>query len=295
MPPKGLTGAALKGNALLLFIKLLSVLPIDWCSAVGYRLGTIVGPRNRVREDRVRHNLAILRPDLAAPEVIDATVRRLWGNLGRTMTEFAVLDRIYRSDRITIDGAAHLEAARATGRPRIGLFVHLGNWELVPQALETQGENWRHVAQPLVNPYRYRIAVEGRKRHAARYIVPGTKAGGQILNHLRENGLLTLAGDEYLKGELLAPSFGRPVRLDGNLGRIVRLAKSTDALICPYFCTRSKGARFQFTALPAIALEWGGKDDLQKGAERLDKVITEIIVAHIDQWLMLDNFKLLRD
>jgi KDO2-lipid IV(A) lauroyltransferase len=295
MPAKGLTGAAVNGNALLLFIKLLSLLPIDWCSAVGYRLGTIVGPRNPIRDARVRHNLAILRPDLAAPDVIDATVRRFWGDLGRIMTEFAVLDRIYRSGRIKIVGAEHLEAARATGRPRIGLFVHLGNWEVIAQALDTLDENWRQVAQPLVNPYRYRIAVDGRKRHAARYIVPGVRAGGQILNHLRENGLLSLAGDEYLKGELLAPSFGRPVRLDGNLGRIVRLAKTANALICPYFCTRTKGARFQFNILPAIELEWGGAAEIQKGAERLDAVITEIVVAHIDQWLMLDNFELARD
>lgn len=290
--PARLSGAALKGNALLIFIKLLSVLPIAWCSAIGFWLGTIVGPRNRIRDGRVRHNLRLLRPDLAAPEVVDATVRRFWGDMGRVMTEFAVLDRIYRSDRIAIVGAEHLEAVRLTGRPRIGLFVHLGNWEVIAQALDTLGENWRQVAQPLVNPYRYRIAVEGRKRHAARYIVPGVKAGGQILNHLRDNGLLSLAGDEYLKGELLAPSFGRPVRLDGNLGRIANLAKMADALVCPYFCVRTGGAHFQLTILPAIQLEWGGEDELRRAVERLDAAVAEIIVAHLDQWLMLDNFEL---
>ena len=38
-------------------------------------------------------------------------------------------------------------------------------------------------------------------------------------------------------------------------------------------------------------LDFAGEDYLEKGVQTLDDTITPIIVANIDQWLMLDNFK----
>jgi KDO2-lipid IV(A) lauroyltransferase len=289
-----MNGAVVKGNALLLFMWVMRLLPIDWCSAIGYRLGVSIGPRNRVRDNRVRHNLAVLRPDLATPETIDASVRRFWGNMGRVMTEFAVLDRICRSDRTSVVGMENLEAGRATGRPRIGLFVHLGNWEVVGPKARDLGEDWLQIVQVLANPYRNRVATRGRAGYLSGHVHPGPTAGRQILRHLQAARFLSIAGDEYLKGELLAPSFGRPVRLDGNLARIVRLAKMTDALICPYFCVRIDGARFELIVQPPISLDQTDDDYLRKGVERLDATIAAIIVGHLDQWLMLDNFTVSR-
>jgi KDO2-lipid IV(A) lauroyltransferase len=284
--------AALHGNGLLLINRLLSWLPIDWCSAVGYWLGVTVGPRNRVRDARARHNLRLLRPDLAAPAVIEKTMRRYWGNSGRIMTEFSVLKRLWRSDRATVSGMEHLIAARATGRPRIALFMHLGNWELVGPKILDLGENSSQIVQRLANPYRDRIAMQTRSPYAGRLIEAGPSAGRQILRALRDNGLISMAGDEYQNGELLAPSFGGPVRADGNLGRAVRLAKLANAIVCPYYCVRTKGAHFDIRFLPAIELDLTAEDYLHRGVETLDAAITPIIVAHLDQWLMLDNFKL---
>jgi len=289
-----MNGAVIKGNALLLFMRLMALLPIDWCSAIGYRLGILIGPRNRVRDDRVRHNLAILRPDLAASDTIEASVRQFWGNMGRVMTEFAVLDRICRSDRTSVVGMDNLEAGRATGRPRIGLFVHLGNWEVVGPKARDLGEDWLQIVQVLVSPYRNRVASRGRAGYLSGHVHSGPNAGREILRHLQARRFLSIAGDEYHKGELLAPSFGRPVRLDGNLARVVRLGKMTDALICPYFCSRTGGAHFELVVQPPINLDLTGSDYLQKGVERLDAAIASIIVGHLDQWLMLDNFRLSR-
>jgi KDO2-lipid IV(A) lauroyltransferase len=83
------------------------------------------------------------------------------------------------------------------------------------------------------------------------------------------------------------------LRLDGNLGRATRLAKLTNALICPFYCRRIKGATFALHCLPPVELDFSlkGDDYLEQGVRRLDEVITPLIVANLDQWLMLDNFK----
>jgi KDO2-lipid IV(A) lauroyltransferase len=287
-----LTKVVLPGNLLVLSHHALGLLPVDWCSTVGYWLGVAMGPRNRVRDARLRHNLKMLRPDLAAPDVIEATVQRYWGNSGRAMTEFSVLQSLWKSDRATVSGMEHLLAARATGRPRIALFVHLGNWELVGPKILDLGENSSQIVQRLANPYRDRIAMRTRKPYEGRLIEAGPGAGRQILRALVKNGLISMAADEYQNGELLAPSFGRLLRLDGNLGRAVRLAKMANAIVCPYYCVRTKGAHFDICFAPAIELDLTDDDYIQRGVETLDAAITAIIVAHIDQWLMLDNFRM---
>ena len=43
----------------------------------------------------------------------------------------------------------NLGAARATGRPRIGVFLHLGNWELAGPKMLSLGETSAQIAQTL--------------------------------------------------------------------------------------------------------------------------------------------------
>ncbi len=288
----GRIAAVVQGNGLVLFTRLLGLMPIGLCSALGYWLGVIFGPRNKIRDARLRHNLRVLRPDLASPEIIEKTVRRYWGNSGRTMTEFAVLDALWTSKRMSVKGLEHLHASRASGRPRIGLFMHLGNWELVGPKMLEMGETSSQIVQTLVNPYRNKIAARARRRFTDQLIHAGPSAGRQILRLLQEKGAFSMAADEYQRGILMAPSFGGPVRLDGNLARAVRLAKMTNAIFCLYYCVRTKGAQFEMTVLPPIDLDLSGDDYLESGVEALDAAITPIIVANLDQWLMLDNFKL---
>jgi KDO2-lipid IV(A) lauroyltransferase len=285
------TKVAVPGNALVLSHHTMGLLPIDVTSALGAWLGREFAARNKVRDQRVRHNLKMLRPDLAEPAVIDATVRRFWSNAGRSMAEFSVLRRLWVSDRVEPNGLDNLEAARATGRPRIGIFLHLGNWELAGPKLLSLGETSAQIAQTLANPYRNRIAMSVRKVFADQLIEPGPTAGRQIMRSLKETGGLSMAGDEYMNGELLAPAFGRPLHLDGNLGRAVRLAKITNAIIVPYYVLRTKGAHFRLHVTPHLDLDFSGENYLEDGVRKLDEVITPIIVANLDQWLMLDNFK----
>ncbi len=284
-------GAIMQGNALVLFTRLLGLLPIGLCSALGYWLGIVVGPRNKVRDARLRHNLKILRPDLTTPDVIEKTVRRYWGNSGRTMTEFAVLDALWTSKRMSVHGLEHLYAARESGRARIGLFLHLGNWELVGPKMLEMGETSSQIVQTLVNPYRNKIAVRARRRFTDQLIHAGPSAGRQIMRLLHEKGGFSMAADEYQRGASMAPAFGAPVRVDGNLGRAVRFAKMTNAIFCIYYCVRTKGAHFEMTLLPPIDLDLSGDDYLESGVRALDAAITPTVVAHLDQWLMLDNFK----
>jgi KDO2-lipid IV(A) lauroyltransferase len=95
-------------------------------------------------------------------------------------------------------------------------------------------------------------------------------------------------------GDVEAPAFGRPLRLDGTLAVTARLAAMTDAAVMPSFARRLEGARFKVIFQPPIALAKSGdrERDLAENVARLNAASEEIIRANLDQWPMLLDLQL---
>ncbi len=58
-----------------------------------------------------------------------AGLKRWWHNIGRTMSEFCIVNKLWKSARIEVEGLEHLKAAQAEGAPVIFTSMHLGTWE----------------------------------------------------------------------------------------------------------------------------------------------------------------------
>jgi KDO2-lipid IV(A) lauroyltransferase len=272
----------------------LRLLPVWAVSAIGAELGRRFGPRNRAADQRLRSNLRRLRPDIADPKEFEAAVRRFWENAGRCFAEFSALTRIWGSDRVTIEGLDHLLASRATGRPRICMFLHLANWEIVGPTFLELGEGGLQIYQPLQNRARLWLAERVRRRYADHLVATGPGSARRILKELTGGGGLSIAVDESIAGEVYAPSFGRALHLDGNLARVVRLARRTDALVFIAYAERLQGARFRVHVQPPLPIEFGTLTDDQVEAAIMDfdRAIEPVVLRHIDQWFMLDNLRL---
>ena len=91
---------------------------------------------------RARENLKQIRPEQSDPASIDATMSRLWRSVARTRAELSVLDRLWRAGRIAVEGVEYMDAARAAGRPILGVVLHLGNWEAMGVASVSLGSGW---------------------------------------------------------------------------------------------------------------------------------------------------------
>ena len=271
----------------------LRALPVELCSAIGWRLGQWVGARHHVWHARATRNLRHLRPELDDDAAARA-IRRMWGHIGSTMAEFSALPRIWGSDRVAFAGLHNLDAARATGRPRIAAALHLGNWEIVGPTLLDLGENGVDVYQPPRNRFERRIADRVRRRFAGHLLPPGPGTALRLYKALAEEGRgVVLYVDEFRDRRVHAPFFGRPLRLDGNLARVVRLALMTGAVIIPAYCVREGHGRFCLHIEPPIRLGGGtDKSAIERGAAQLDSVITPIVLRHIEQWFMLHDLVL---
>ena len=212
------------------------------------------------------------------------------------MAEFSTLDRLWAAGRIRVEGVEHLAAARAAGKPILIMGLHLGNWEVIGPALVAMGFPVSLVYQPPRSRFEEAIAVASRQRAGVvllRASVAAARKAYRVL--VDDRGFLLFFVDEEKRGEINAPLFGRPLRPRANLANAVRLAWASGAAAIPAYAERLRGARFVVNFLPPIDLVPAHHDKPEavlQNIRHLDRLITPIILARLDQWFWMPNLRL---
>jgi KDO2-lipid IV(A) lauroyltransferase len=275
---------------------LLRVLPTDVCSDCGAVMGSWSGRhRYPAQNRRARTAWSRLRPEAADPATVEAAMERLWRNVGRTMAEFSVLDRLWQEGRVTVTGAEHVAAVRSAGQPLLVVCMHLGNWETIGVALVGLGYRGASFYQPPRNRFEHRIAVRIRHRFAGSDSLVLTSQSGlrEIYRVLAQADFMMMFVDESIDGRVHGPLFGRPLEARGNLARVVRIARRSGAALVPAFAERLDGARFRVNFLPPLDLvrEGNREEGARENMRRVDAAITPIVRERLDQWYMLLDFR----
>jgi KDO2-lipid IV(A) lauroyltransferase len=275
------------------------LLPTSVTSAVGARLGARQVAGRPGPSATARETLRLLRPDIGEAEA-ERLVRAHWIHLGRTFAEFSVLHRLWREGRIEVAGREHLDAAIASGRPLVVAGIHVGSWEALHVGLGALGIRFSGIYQRLPNRFRMRIADAARLR-SQRINGPGVPLAPTLgavfeahrLLESREAALLTYV-DEFVGGRVHAPLLGRPLRVEGNIARAVRLASQTGAAVLPCYALRlGEEARFRLTFLPEVPVGTPdrGRTGIKADIAALDAAIEGVVRAHPEQWFMLHAFR----
>jgi KDO2-lipid IV(A) lauroyltransferase len=211
------------------------------------------------------------------------------------MVEFSVLDRLWDAGRIEMAGLENLDYARATGRPLIGLGVHLGNWETIGVAMLSLGFQGGSIYEPPENRFDHFIANIARSKLPGKPILARQNAAAEAFIMLtRKKQQIVIYADELARGRVWAPAFGRPLRINGNIGNAVRLARVSNALIVPLHCLRL-GERAQFRVTVSQPYELVKTDDrdadVLTNVAAIDALIDPIIRANLDQWFFGLDFE----
>ncbi len=279
----------------------LRLLPTEAASAFGVTMGQRAGRKRQVGSDRVRALLRQLWPE-ATPAEVEALLAAHWAHVGRCFSEFAALSRFRAEGRIEIEGGDRLLALRDSGRPLIIAGLHVGNWEVVHAGLAQLGIPFHAIYQRLPNRFRMRIAdrARGRSRsvagpQAAVAVAPtlGAVFEAHRVLESREAALLYYV-DEFWEGRVHAPALGRPLKLDGNIMRAVRLASATGAAIVPAYALRlGQAARFRLHFLPEVPIgpPGRGRQAVLADIAALDAVVEQVVRAHPEQWFMAHVFQ----
>ena len=266
-------------------LALFRVVPLDWPVSLCARVWRIIGPRSR-RHKHVLANLAQAYPDMTLGER-ERIALAMWGNLGRVVAETMLLDRILKQpDRAEIVNRDELEMAMHQPGPKIGVTLHMGNWELAAWGCALCGGNPAGVYRPLVNPYVDRALLRQREHLYSGGLFTKGKShdagpGGQstarlITGYVRQGGNLAFVLDQVDRRGIAVPFFGKEAKFTPVPSM---LARHVGARVWMARCLRI-GRRTKFL----IELK---ELEITRTEDRADdiRLITSAIFAQFEAWI----------
>ena len=282
------------GGLDLISHSLLRHLPISANAAVGSFLGPIAAAyRFKIENERARHNLAVLRADLDVHER-DIMLTQMWQNIGQSMSEYSLLDKLFAENRVRIENSAYLQPFINHKQAVIFVFAHTGNWEICGNYVIGYGFDVMGLYKPVRNRFASRIADAARERMGGviKLIESGPTAMRLICKHLENNGALWIAIDEVKKNQVNVPSFGRkPQTQHSNLAYAVRLAQRYNAALVPVWTRREPASRFSVKLGEPLSVA-AGDAAFTEAFTTLDQQLETWIIDNLEQWYMLHEFRL---
>lgn len=181
---------------------------IDSVSNFGAALFRAVGPltaAHRVAERNLR---------IAFPEVGDAELKHLlreqWTQLGRSIAEFTILDRIVAdTGRLEVEGAERLAEIAAGDGPVVFISGHFSAFELMAAVIVRAGIPCQITYRAMNNPYVDASVRRNRFRYGVRLFAPkGLEGARELMRGLERGESVALMNDQKFNGGIEAPLFG---------------------------------------------------------------------------------------
>ncbi|MBL8555138.1 MAG: lysophospholipid acyltransferase family protein [Phenylobacterium sp.] len=266
------------------FRALARLFPIDYVSNSGAWLCRRLGPlttAHRVAERNIR---------IAFPHLTDAEVKTLlqeqWTELGRSLAEFAILDRVVADEsRLAIEGEALLGAIAAGERPVVFISGHFSNFEMMAAAMVRCGVRVQVTYRAMNNPRMDERVRRTRFSYGVRMFAPkGLEGARELMRAIGRGESVALLNDQKFNGGVEVPFFGVPA--------MTAPGPSTFALrfgipIQPLSVQRTgPGARFRVVVHEQMVLEaTGDRDaDIHEGVRRITAFIEDRVRARPAEW-----------
>ena len=218
------------------------LVPLDFASRMGYRVGRFIGRRMKRKSEILRKNFEVALPEKSEAE-IDALVLEAWGRAGCVLAEY-----LRDEGRLQIEIREPVAAYNGGKAPAVFVSAHLCNWEVVCSALARMGIPNASLYAPATNPYLDRMLADSRERlncellardNSARLLMRALKTG-------RSAGLVCDRRTE----------FGTPVKFFGKdkLSSILpaKLALKFDCPLVPVQVKRIGVASYRLIFHPPI-------------------------------------------
>jgi KDO2-lipid IV(A) lauroyltransferase len=282
------------------FHAILKHCPSAFVSGVGNALVPLMrwSFRNKTFPQRISRNFDALTAGLWTSETERlAGQDRWWRNIGRTMSEFCIVNDLWKSSRIEIEGKEYLEDVQRAGTIPIFTSMHLGTWEALFVAIH-EGLAGPSIGpfQPEPNRFKNRI-VHAIRKQRNQYLFPPGQRSAYRLYRLMASGRysMTIFIDEVRENQVHLPSFGRKLPEKGNAAVAIKIANACGGALMPTYLTRTGPARFKMVILPAIERPAPGAPyDLTEIIKRLNDIFEPLVLEGIEEWYMLAELRLPR-
>lgn len=260
---------------------------VDRASDASGNFMRFVGPLIRPVSRRGEANLRLIFPEWDEAKV-RRTIAGVWENLGRTVAEYAHLDKFDPSDpkgRIDIIGVERVAELVLSRRPAIFVSGHFANWEIMPIVLRHVGVDFGLVYRAANNPLVDELIIKLRAEAFSKLQMPkGNLTGRALMEAMARGRSLAMLVDQKLNAGVTAPFLGQPAK---TATAAARLALRYSVPVIPASIMRLKGARFRIFVHEPIHYQATGdfSGDIVKLTTLINQSIGEAIVRHPEQWL----------
>lgn len=236
------------------------------------------------------HRVAERNLRIAFPGAGDAEIKQLlkaqWTELGRSLAEFAIVDRIVAdTGRLETDGLERLQAIAAGAGPVVFISGHFSNFELMAAAIVRAGVKCQVTYRAMNNPYVDERVRRVRYRYGVRMFAPkGLEGARELIRALERGESVALMNDQKFNGGVEAPFFGVMAHTAPG--------PSTFALrfgipLQPLSVQRTAdAARFRVVVHEPIVLEDTGdrQADIEAGVRKINAFVEDRIRARPAEW-----------
>jgi KDO2-lipid IV(A) lauroyltransferase len=270
-------------------IGIFRVLGVDTASAVGGFIGRNIFYHIRGVMNRARTNLRAAFPERSDAER-EAIIREMCDNLGRTVAEYAHLDKFSLKGpdpRIAVSGMEHVQRAQESGKGVMFFSGHFANWEIMPFAAYQYGFECGEVYRPQNNPIVDRWLVAQRAKNGTPdQIAKGPQGTRRIFTLLRRGKAILLLADQKTNEGIAAPFFGREAM---TTPAPAMLALKLGAVLLPASNERLGGARFRMTVHPPLVFAPSGDDrqDVHTLTCLINDALERCVRYKPSQWLWI--------
>lgn len=270
-------------------LNLLKLFPADPAMNFADRAARWLGPKLG-RHRLMLTNLRNAYPDKTDGEIEDIAVRS-WGHMGRLAAEYVFLDRLFDFDperaepgRVEVSGTEIFLALRDNPRPFIVFTAHSGNFELLPVAGKSFGLDVMVLFRPPNNPYIAEKVFDFRSTRMGKLVPSHAGSSFALARRLEAGGGVGVLVDQKFKKGLTTTFFGRPVRTNPLLAKLVR---QFDADVYPARCVRLPDNRYRLEIEPMIDVPRDAKGhvDVQATAQMLNDKVESWVRQNPEQWL----------
>lgn len=273
---------------------LIQLVGMERASALAGSVMRTIGPFMGV-SNKARQNLRQSFPEKSEAE-IEAIVRGVWDNLGRTFAEYPYLEHIWSdpgrphglSDRISYSGEEHFNALRDSGKPALVFAAHLANWEIPAIGAATFGLRTAVLFRPPNNPYVADLLFAHRSARMGRLISTRYGAAAEALAALESGETVGMLVDTHVMTGVPAPFFGRPANTSTALAKLARRAR------VPIYGVRVErlgGVRFRASMTPPLEIRYTDDEgaDLHATVCAINRIIESWVRERPEDWNWLHN------
>ncbi len=283
-------GRRLEYAGFLLVMGLLRLMGVDRASAFVGGITRFLGPKLRPISNRAERNLRLIFPDWSEDK-IRRTTADVWENLGRTVAEYAHLDKLRvvgERPRIVCEGGEKvIKVVQAHGR---AIFVtgHFANWEVPGIAAHQLQLRFGVIYRPTNNPLIDQAIIKTRGAVMTRRQIPKGAAGARaLIELLKDKFSIAILSDQKLVSDGIAvPFMGQTAMTSPVAARLAVRYKLPVILIA---AERVGGAHFRVRINDPIAFEATGdlRADIKALTVKINEALEQEIRARPGQWLWL--------